>query len=67
MNENIIYELDRKGINLQETILNLKHQGYGYIYDAFLREVMQHSLDQVLWEYVAADLRELTKRVGKAG
>ena len=42
---NIIDELDKEGINLQETILNLKEQGYEYIWNDWIK---------LLWDLVIA-------------
>ncbi len=35
----IIEELDKEGINLQETILNLKNQDYDEIYNDWLHKI----------------------------
>ncbi len=35
----IIEDLDKEGIHLQETILNLESQGYGWYYDLWLRNI----------------------------
>lgn len=40
----IIEELDKEGINLQETILNLENQGYGWYYDFWIERMFYKNL-----------------------
>ncbi len=43
----IIDELNAEGINLQETVLNLEHQGYEQIWTDFIK----YTLLFAIWSY----------------
>lgn len=43
----IIEELDKEGINLQETILNLENQGYKLYYNLWIEQIMNSILNEI--------------------
>ena len=53
----IIEELDKEGMNLQETILNLENQGYEEYYKLWLQEI----LNKAMW---AIQVEEIEKIFG---
>ena len=53
----IIEELDKEGMNLQETILNLENQGYKEYYKLWLQEI----LNKAMW---AIQVEEIEKIFG---
>lgn len=42
----IIYELDKDGLHLQETILNLTNQGYDNIWNNFIEDMLSKSISE---------------------
>lgn len=50
MSYEIIEELDKKGINLQETILNLENQGYKWYWDLYLRQILNRAMMELTWK-----------------
>ena len=53
----ILEELDKEGMNLQETILNLENQGYEEYYKLWLQEI----LNKAMW---AIQVEEIEKIFG---
>ena len=43
----IIEELDKEGINLQETILNLENQGYKWYYNLWIEHITNNILNEI--------------------
>jgi len=52
MNYCIIEELDKKGMNLQETILNLENQGYKWYYDFWLQQILNRAMMKIQLESI---------------
>jgi len=50
----VIKRLDKEGINLQETILNLKNQGYKDYWNAWLKYLLKQAMDkrvmEIMWK-----------------
>lgn len=55
----IIEELDKENINLQETRLNLKHQGYEMIYDLWLRGIINQAINERQLEIIEEMLKSI--------
>ena len=56
----IIERLDKEGINLQETVLNLENQGYKWYYDLWIRNIF----NEALWEITRGISIKQLKKVG---
>lgn len=48
----IIEDLDSVGINLQETILNLKNQGYTEVYNAWINKIWNKTINLLILEKI---------------
>lgn len=64
----IITQLDSEGINLQETILNLKSQGYEWYYHLWLEHLIQMGRCEVILDIldiIRESLKETYKKCQK--
>ena len=53
----IIEELDKEGINLQETILNLENQGYKLVYNLWLEQIYKSAIFKEIREILEASIK----------
>jgi len=54
----IIRELDNEGMNLQETILNLKNQGYGNYWNIWLELEVMMTKNKIMTDIAMEILEE---------
>jgi|GEM_PF-3580429 len=61
----IIEELDKEGMNLQETILNLENQGYEEYYKLWLQEILNKAMWAIQVEEIEKIFGSLNLKNGK--
>ncbi len=54
----IIERLDKEGIHLQETILNLENQGYEEIYKEWIGRILEEALRHIVFGLTMKQLRK---------
>ncbi len=61
----IIEELDKQGINLQETKLNLINQGYKWYWDFWVQQIYERAIRGLSFEIAQKSLRKIFDRKEK--
>ena len=61
----IIEELDKQGINLQETKLNLISQGYKWYWDFWVQQIYRRAIMDLLFKISQESLRKIFDRKEK--